>query len=158
MPSLAKPAALLFEHLTLRGLQLPSDLSYAQWEKIGRSLYGIGRSLQWAVGDWLNYGEAKFGEKASQAMSAVGYEYQTLANCRWVCERVEFSRRRELPFSLHAEVAALDPSDQDRWLDRAETNNWTRAKLREALGKGRKALSEGPCPPHRCAKCGVEIP
>src|SRR4030042_3269726 len=41
-------------------------------------------------------------------------------NAAWVASRIESSRRREdLGWSCHAEVAPLEPADQDRWLDRA---------------------------------------
>ena len=46
---------------------------------------------------------------------------QTLANEKYVSSRFEISRRREsLSFSHHSEVAALEPKQQDDWLDKAE--------------------------------------
>lgn len=36
-------------------------------------------AVQWWVGDWLNFGERKYGEKYAQGMDATGYAYQTVA-------------------------------------------------------------------------------
>jgi N6-adenosine-specific RNA methylase IME4 len=59
---------------------------------------------------------------------------------------VQFSRRREnLPFSVHAEVAALAPKDQVHWLRRVEANDLSVADLRVALRVERRA-SAGPLP------------
>jgi N6-adenosine-specific RNA methylase IME4 len=55
-----------------------------------------------------------------------------------VASRVETSRRREvLSWSHHKEVAALEPAEQDAWLDRAEAEGWTRMDLRSAIKRGR---------------------
>jgi hypothetical protein len=44
----------------------------------------------------------------------------TCAGIKLVCKPFETSRRREfLSFNYHREVAALDPAQQDRLLDRA---------------------------------------
>jgi hypothetical protein len=68
----------------------------------------------------------------------VGLDYQTLRNYAWIARKFEPSRRRSgLPFQHHAEVAALPPAEQDRWLDRAERENWSRTALRRALREGR---------------------
>jgi hypothetical protein len=54
-------------------------------------------------------------------------------NAGWVASRIEASRRLEaLPFAHHAEVAALEPADQDQLLDLAEHNAWTSSQLRAA--------------------------
>ena len=48
-------------------------------------------------------------------------------DCKWVAHKFEISRRREnLSFSHHAEVTALEPAEQDDWLDRAEAEKWAR--------------------------------
>jgi len=49
----------------------------------------------WWVGDWLNYGEARYGEMYSQAIEITGYASQTLADAKWVASRIEPSRRHE---------------------------------------------------------------
>ena len=57
--------------------------------------------------------------------------YQALGNDAWVASRIGFSRRREdLSWSHHSEFAALDPEDQDFWLDVAEEQNLSQRELR----------------------------
>lgn len=78
------------------GLELPEGLSLQQWQGIGETLRGVERSLMWWIGDWLLYGEKRYGETYKQAMEATGAAYQTLANAKAVSQKIEFSRRREI--------------------------------------------------------------
>ena len=49
----------------------------------------------------------------------------------WVSRQIETSRRREvLSWSHHKEVAALEPDEQDEFLDKAIDEGWTRNELR----------------------------
>lgn len=92
------------------------------------------RATPWLIGDCLNAGEAAFGESYAQALPDDRLAVKTLANYKWVASRVESSRRREgLAFGHHAEVAALEPQEQDRWLDRAGAESLSRSALRAAL-------------------------
>lgn len=121
------------------------SISYIDWENIGRCIGFVGNAWQWWVGDWLNFGEMKFGEESAQAVDTQESRYDIakritpvdqgrLQNIRSVCGRVAASRRRvELTFSHHEEVAALDPEEQVVWLQRAVTNQLTRAELRQAI-------------------------
>jgi N6-adenosine-specific RNA methylase IME4 len=99
----------------------------------------------WWVGDLLNYGEAVYGKSYSQAMDATGLDYQTVKVAKWVASRIELVRRRtNLSFAHHREIAPLDPEEQNRWLDRAEHEGWTRSELRRQIQqeRGRAALTE----------------
>lgn len=133
-------SALLSEALTLPGSvsetawSPPSDLAFEEWERAGVTLGRIGRARRWWIGDWVNHGERAYGEKYTLAIDATGYEYQTVANCAYVAKAIEpSSRRAGLSWSHHAEVAALDPEERERWLDRAEHEGLTRNQLRRAL-------------------------
>lgn len=115
------------------GLSSAGKPSFDDWRQVGQWLQFAGGAVHWWIGDWLNYGERAYGEKYSEALDMTGFDYQTVANDKYVAGQVEFSRRREnLSFAHHAEVAALSPKQQDRLLDRAEKNGWTRAELRSA--------------------------
>lgn len=119
-------------------LDLPRGMTYDRWEELGHTLGRIHRASGWWIGDWLNFGERVYGHSYSQGMDATGLDYKTLANYAWVASRVESSRRREsLSFSHHAELAALEPPEQDRWLDAAADGDgekpWSRAELRRRL-------------------------
>lgn len=139
------------------GLRLPENMTFDDWCDVGRTLRNWDRALPWCIGDWLNFGERKYGEKYSQVLDATDYEYQTLANTKYVANRFEFSRRREnLSFAHHSEVAALAPAEQDAWLDKAESESWARAELRKQIKA--PSLIEQPAPPTGLYSCIVIDP
>lgn len=121
-------------------LVLPPDLTYDDWAAMGHTITGMGSSIPWWTGDFMLYGEAKFGDKASSFVEPKAA--QTLLNCAWVCSRFPPSRRREnLSFSHHAEVAACPYDVADAWLHQAEVNGWSKTQLREAV-RASKGLPE----------------
>jgi N6-adenosine-specific RNA methylase IME4 len=125
---------------TPTSLTLPADLDFEDWQELGRRLALVTSASQWWWGDWVNYGEGRWGEKYAAAMESSGYDYQTLANAKWVASEFQFSRRREnLSFSHHLEVAAFSEEEQDRWLDEASAKGWNRNKLRQQLKQNRLA-------------------
>jgi hypothetical protein len=86
---------------TLRpnGLELAEGTPFEAWEEIGRQLRYLGEAVQWWIGDWIRFGEQRYGEKYSQALEATPYDEQSLRNMVWVAEHVEPSRRRDKPRS-----------------------------------------------------------
>jgi hypothetical protein len=115
---------------------VPSDdhMDHPQWVAVGRRLGGISRSNQWWLGDWLRYGTVKWGEKYAEAAKITGYDVRSLANMASLAGCFEMSRRRDnLTWSHHAVVAALDPDEQDRWLDMAAAERLSVADLRIEL-------------------------
>ena len=149
---------------------LPTEqLTLEQWILQGRRLGALGRGVAWWIGDWLRYGNAAYGEKYVRAARVTGYDVQTLMNMAYVASRFDVSRRREsLSWSHHAELAAHDPEDQERWLDRVERDGLSVACLRIELRRARaidaQATDEGceeerPAPRSRhtqsvCPSCG----
>lgn len=148
--------------LSHSGLALPPGLPFQRWQEIGQTLARIDRAYRWWVGDWLNYGEQTYGEMYDEALATTGLDYSSLNQCKWVAGRVEFVRRRtNLSWAHHSEVAALAPGEQDKWLERAEANNWTRQQFREWL-KGPKELPEPGSAelkePHLLRFCQSDLP
>jgi hypothetical protein len=114
------------------------DMTFSDWLESGRRLGLMGRSAGWWIGDWLNYGNHAFGERYVRASRITGYDAQTLMNMAYVASRFEVSRRREkLSWSHHAEIAALEPEEQERWLTRAETDRLSVRCLREGIRRER---------------------
>jgi hypothetical protein len=113
----------------------PHDhMDHPQWVAVGRRLGAISRSNQWWLGDWLRFGTAKWGEKYVEASKITGYDVRSLANMATLAACFEISRRRDnLSWSHHAVVAALDPDEQDRWLDMAAAERLSVADLRIEL-------------------------
>ena len=90
-------------------------------------------SWQWWVGDWINYGEKKYGETYKAAIEVTGRSIGTLKNIASVAAAVERSRRRDLSFAHHVAVASLRHEHQDELLDRAKLNGWPRSRLRDEV-------------------------
>lgn len=115
-------------------LEINPSTTFEEWQSLGMTLRSLEYMVKWWIADWLVFGDGKFGEMASQVMNDLGYDYQTLANFKWVAGRIPVSRRREnLSFGHHVVVARFEPREQDHWLDKAEDGNWTRDELRRAL-------------------------
>lgn len=147
------------------------ELDANEWAAAGRRIGVIGRSVQWLLGDWIAYGNERFGERYARASRITGYDPQTLMNMVYVASRFATSRRREnLSWSHHEALAALEPSEQDGWLDQAVRHRWSVSDLRGMLRLARKrGLSEraevevlkvqGPVvvPLVKCPRCGERI-
>lgn len=134
-PSVPRPALVVrgFE-LSRVGLVAPDGAPFEDWQDFGNYLRFCEGAVHWWIGDWLNYGERHYGEKYSQALEATGFDYSTLAHDKYVAGRIEFCRRRQnLPWSHHADVAALDPDEQDAMLDQAEEHGWGQKDFRQAI-------------------------
>jgi hypothetical protein len=140
---------------------------------VGRRFGEIGRCSQWWLGDWIKYGNAKFGERYSRAMKLTGYDVQSLMNMVYVASRFEISRRREnLSWSHHATLAPLDVAEQEYWLTRAIAEKLSVADLRVELRGMRRtrAVATGDGAEHAaqvqddqvrtlvCPNCGEAVP
>ena len=137
--------------VTRTSLTLRSGLAFEEYERIATLLTSIEGACAWWLGDLLTQAEQEFGEQYAQLVEEKAA--RTLSNYAWVASKFPPARRREaLSWSHHAEVAKLDPPDQDRWLEQAEAEGWTRAKLRAHVrGAGSKEPKE-----YRCPQCGTE--
>lgn len=122
-------------------LTLPDDLSYDEWLEVGDKLAHIEHAVRWWWGDWLNYGEHRYERgQYDRAVERSGLSKESVRACKWVAGSIESVRRRtDLPWSLHEEVAALEPDVQDEWLDKAEDEHLNRKRLRAML-KGPKPV------------------
>lgn len=152
--SLSRPGLGLPGRVTPIGLELPDALTFDQWQAIGDSLQGVERSLMWWIGDWLRFGERRWGERYAQAIDTTGKSYGTLRNAASVATAFgDLSRRRDsLSWSHHAEVAALPVGAGDRLLRLAEDEGWSRKDLRQRVSQAKvtasllaSAPSDGTC-------------
>jgi hypothetical protein len=115
-------------------------ISLSQWVADGQRLGAIGRGVNWWLGDWLRFGNLKFGERYVRASRITGYDVQTLMNMVYVATRFDSDRRRErLSWSHHAELAALGPEEQEEWLTRAENERLSVRDLRAELRRVTRA-------------------
>ena len=129
--------------ITPTGIQFHHDLSFAEWDDLGQKLAPIGKSIGFIIGDWINYGEGRYGEKYAEALERSGMAYQTLMNYSYVARKVEISCRQEnLGFEHHAVVAKLKPDEQEHWLEMTKAHNLSVRRLRKSINFGRLATDE----------------
>jgi hypothetical protein len=106
----------------VNGLSWEGSPSFESWAEAGKVLRVIERGAQFAIGDFLNYGEDRFNERASQVIDASeGWSEKTCSVYRWLASRIAQANRRmdRLTIAHHLLVAALTPSRQKHWLTRA---------------------------------------
>jgi len=60
------------------GLELPGQLSFEIWLRIGAQLSVAVSSSAWCLGDWLRYGEAAYASRYRDAIQQTSLDYQTL--------------------------------------------------------------------------------
>jgi hypothetical protein len=166
----ATPARANAAELTQVGWSPSKDIGLAEWSAVGRRFGEIGRCSQWWLGDWIHYGNARFGERYTRAVKLTGYDAQSLMNMVYVASRFEISRRREnLSWSHHAALAALDIDSQEYWLSRAGSDKMSVADLRTELRGKRQALEgsetdrgagQERADAHTlvCPTCGTKVP
>lgn len=98
------------------GFNPPETLAFAQWSKCGETLFdnyhmieGAAISIMWIIGDWLNFGERKYGEMYAQAIDNTRFSISTLRNAKFVASKIPFTLRREdISFSHYQAMASLD--------------------------------------------------
>ena len=118
-------------------LEISDNTPFDEWMKLGEALKKANKTLQWWIGDWLNFGERKYGSMYGQAIDSTGYDYGTLANFKYVADKVEFSLRSEnLSFNHHLLVAKLDEKQQKFWLKEAEKKDLSIKELKTAIKRG----------------------
>jgi site-specific DNA-methyltransferase (adenine-specific) len=113
------------------GLSPVGKPMFTDWVNCGCFLNRLEKSVQFWVGDWLNYGEKTYGSTYTKALKMTGYDYGTLRNMKMVAGKIELSRRREtISFEIHKEAAALPPDEQEAFLSRAASEQWSRKQTR----------------------------
>ena len=136
------------------GLQLPeSKVSIERWLTYGKQLREVQGALRWCIGDWLNYGELKYGEMYSQGYALFPeYHESSIRHMRRVAEIFPVVRRRtSVTWSEHAEIASRPIEEQEQWLDELEMG-MTRHDLRLALKDGNVRQQRPHCPTCTCAQ------
>jgi hypothetical protein len=142
--------------LTRVGLRLPVDTSADEYEALGFALGEMHRAVQFAVGDYILDGEKLFGQEAYQLQESLGISEEQRRQYVRIAERIPWERRRkELSWAHHREVAAMEPSDQDAWLEKAVANAWSKNELVAYLRpNGLPPEPKGVT----CPECGKWIP
>ena len=112
----------------------PHNMTFGDWELQGQVFLDLWKSLQFAIGDWLNTGERRYGETYTQAIEVTDRSQQTLEQYKWVTGAIEPARRYPtLSYTHHRYVARLPPDEQNYWLREAHELGWSSAELKQKL-------------------------
>jgi hypothetical protein len=121
--------------LTARGIDLstaPSDQD--AWQKLATFLFDFEGSIALCIGDMLVGFDIQHGVTYDQVAGYFGRARKSLYNYKYVCEKVQFSLRREnLSFGHYSVIAAYDSDSQDYWLEQASNQQWSVKQLSAAI-------------------------
>lgn len=125
------------------GIDFDSEMSFEQWEEFGRKIGKGYKFMQFGLGDWLNYGRARFGhdkevrDRLNTAISDTGIELNVLKRSANIARRISIDDRQlTLTFEAQAVISAIE-DDKEKWLDEAIENRLSAKQIRSKL-KGEK--------------------
>lgn len=115
-------------------MEVVDDMTYDEWEALGKRLKFVESAVGWWVGDWVNYGEKVYGEMYAQALDATDYTRGTLMVYASVARSVKtLNRFKELGIKHHMLVAPLDDEQQRRYLSLAVKEELSVSKLAQRM-------------------------
>lgn len=121
------------------GLFINGEVSFEEWQSYGERLAFVEGAIQWVIGDWLNYGERKWGEMYPGSENET--QYDTWRDYKSVAKRVELSTRVDnLSWAHHRLVAPLPAKEQTEWLGVAVENGWSTRDLERELRYARRGV------------------
>jgi hypothetical protein len=119
---------------SVTSMQFDPLLPFESWQALGAKIGRHCNASAWWLGDWLAFGQNKYGRRYKDAIAVTGLDYQTLRNYAVVARRFEPSRRRDdCSFQHHADVCALPDDAQDLWLELAARRRWSKRELRRRV-------------------------
>lgn len=122
-------------------LHIPEGTTFDEWSRLGRTLQQMEKSVMWWIGDWLRFGERKYGETYTQAIDATGYSNDTLRQAKWVAGAYEpCERTHNLSWSHHKEVAALPRAERAEVLARAAAENLSTREVKALASQERNRV------------------
>jgi hypothetical protein len=162
MSGLSLPSEVKFDGRTAR---FKSALDEKTWKNLGPVAATFQDSLNFFLGDWLNYGRLAYRrwreediarlslEQRDNAASAYAdaiakthYAYGTLRDCSWVCRNLSV-RIDKLPWAHHRIIAPLEPDAQKHWLKEAVSHRLSVSDLRLELRSAARSDDDSTGPP-----------
>lgn len=146
-----------FIEATPTGLVLAKDLTFEEWNAIGSSFGTALQTAAWCIGDWMVYGERKWGKQLllegaefdaksnripselfDNAIAATSLDRQTLSQYASVCRKIPMDERRvHLSFGHHRILAPLPTPQRLEWMALLDSES----KLKSVPTVKRLALS-----------------
>jgi N6-adenosine-specific RNA methylase IME4 len=116
------------------GLQAIGTPSFEQWQECGEFIKKSNGAVHFWIGDWLNYGEQKYGEMYTQVLDETQFDYGTLRNDKYLTSRVPLSLRSDNLTRGHAlEIASLEPLEIETWANFIEKTPITVSDLKKEI-------------------------
>lgn len=124
----------IFVSETATGLRFDPETPLEVWARLVVRLIVAHKRVEWALADAVNFGEAAFGDLYGQWVQETGLNKRTLTNYARIGRLIEPARRRaQVSFSHHEAVVSLPAPEQEKLLDRAVEEGWSRYDLRDAV-------------------------
>lgn len=135
--------------VSAKGLYVEGAVTVDEWAEAGARLARARGATQWAIGDWLLFGEDKYEDGPYEAAAeATGLKRGTLMNLKSVAKAFPKNKRTSAPWSHHALVAGFEESVRDELLATAvrERESWEslRARARELRIRQRALMQTFP--------------
>jgi hypothetical protein len=125
-------------------LAIDGEPTREEWSAYGQKLGEVGKSVMWAIGDWLRHGEARWGEMYKEAETITGLDYKTLVAAKSVAGRYELSMRIDnLPFYTHQCAASLPVEERSKLLERAEREDLSGREVLTLVKQAKNAAAIG---------------
>jgi ribosome modulation factor len=114
------------------GMRVIGDPTMEEWGEVGQALAVFCRGIQLCVGDWLRYGEDRYGELAAQYIDSRDWSDSTIRVYRWLSEKIPHENRFEsLSVGHYMATASLPPAQQHDLLETAASDGWTVAQCKD---------------------------
>jgi hypothetical protein len=119
------------------GLKISQSITFDEWAAIGGRFGTALQTAAWCIGDWMVYGERKWGHQLifdgeefnpklparipsaafEMAVASTGLDWQTLSVYASVCRKIPLAERKiRLTFGHHRILAPLPPPQRLEWL------------------------------------------
>lgn len=123
--------------VTNLGLEMPETISIEEWSEIGRRFGDALQKAAWSIGDWMVYGERKWGKQLhfdgadfdpkvrgrtnsaafDEAIKSTGLDRNTLSHYASVCRRIPREKRSErFSFAHHRVLSMLESERMGEWM------------------------------------------
>lgn len=125
------------------GLRWKGTPEMDQWEVVGPTLTRMRDGIQWAIGDWLNYGDEHYADEGRYEAAAelTGLKRGYLQNLKSISRTFAITKRfQDLSWSHHALVAGFSEDVRDQMLRRAITEDLSWEALRVVARDARHLL------------------
>ena len=125
-------------------INLSEGMKKAEWKKVGKQLSKLERGVQWAVGDWVNYGVVHYNDGLNEATEILAHlGPDTIVKYADVAAAFDDTRRRDnLEFSHHRAVMSLARVQQDMLLDEASTLEYTVREIEQRRNEIRTGVKD----------------